>query len=325
MGRDQSQTILVKCEEDTNPKFGCPPKQRPLLEYLQHGIVNIDKPSGPTSHQVSTWVRDIFGFKKAGHSGTLDPKVTGVLPIALEKATRVLQALLLSRKVYVGALKLHHDIPIEKLKTAMRYFEGEIYQRPPLKSAVKRQLRIRRIYEFRLMEMDGRKVLFRAECESGSYVRKLCHDLGLYLGCGASMHDLRRIRAGPFDESTMVTLHDLRDAWEFYKEDGEEEEIRKCVKPMEMAVEELNKIWVKDSAVDALCHGSPLHAPGVVKLTSTIKPEETVAILTLKGELIALAKSLYSSSKIMELKHGEIAKLQRVYMSPGVYPRQWGG
>jgi H/ACA ribonucleoprotein complex subunit 4 len=316
--------ILVKSgEETTDPRYGCEPAKRPIEEHMRKGIVNIDKPAGPTSHQVSAWVNDMFRFKRTGHSGTLDPNVTGVLPIGLEEGTKVLQALLLAGKQYVTLMKLHADTTNSQIKKTFSLFEGELYQRPPLKSAVKRELRTRRIYALRYIEREGEYVLFDVDCEAGTYVRKLCHDIGLILGTGAHMQELRRTRAGPFGEDTLVTLHDLRDAWENYRATKDEAELRRLIQPLESAAAHLPKIWVKDSAVSAICHGAHLAAPGVVKLTDNVKNKETIAIFTLKGELVALGKALADAKYILNTNKGEIAAPERVIMHPDTYPKQW--
>ncbi|MFC2154548.1 RNA-guided pseudouridylation complex pseudouridine synthase subunit Cbf5 [Candidatus Altiarchaeota archaeon] len=315
--------ILVKNRCETNSDYGCTPQDRKIEDYLQRGIANLDKPSGPTSHQVTAWVKGIFNLERAGHSGTLDPKVTGVLPVAFGQATKILSNLLLAGKTYVGILSLHQDLEEQEIMKAMEYFQGKIIQKPPIKSAVKRQLRLKNIYRFELLEKVGRSVLFEVDCEAGTYIRKLCHDLGYVLGGKAQMSELRRIRVGPFTEEGIIRLHDLRDSYEHFKETGEETKLREYVQPVENAVSHLNKIWIKDSAVDALCHGAELNAPGVCKIEENIKPGNLVAAFTLKDEVVAVVNSLLDSQGIMEAKRGPIAKTSRVVMEPGTYPKGW--
>jgi H/ACA ribonucleoprotein complex subunit 4 len=179
-------------------KFGKRPSERTTKELLENGIVNIDKPSGPSSHQVSAYVKYILRVKKSGHAGTLDPRVTGVLPVAIGRGTRVVQALLPSGKTYVCVMHVHKDIPEESIREAFIHYIGKIKQLPPVKSAVKRQVRERNIYALELLDMQHQDVLFTADVQAGTYIRKLCHDMGEYLGCGAHMVELRRTRAGPF-------------------------------------------------------------------------------------------------------------------------------
>jgi H/ACA ribonucleoprotein complex subunit 4 len=317
------ESILVKLDEESNPDYGCTPSMRPTEEYLRKSVINIDKPAGPTSHQVSQWVKEILKVTKSGHSGTLDPNVTGVLPVGVEEGTKVLQALLVAGKQYVTLMKLHGGTTNSQIKKTMSSFQGEIYQKPPLISAVKRQLRTRRIYSIRYLERQGDYVLYIVDCEAGTYIRKLCHDIGLILGVGAHMQELRRSRAGAYDESTLATLHDLKDGMAAYEEKGDDKLLRRIMQPMESAVDHLPKIWVRDSAVSALCHGASLAAPGVAKLTGNTEKGKPLALMSLKGELIGLGRALEDSNHIMNAKKGEVAKADRIIMHPETYPRTW--
>ena len=250
--------------------------------------------------------------------------MTGVLPIALEEATKVIQALLLSGKEYVCVMRLHSQVPEERIRATLDEFCGTIYQRPPVRASVKRRLRTRKIYYLDLLETDGKNVLFRVGCEAGTYVRKLCYDLGEALGCGAHMRELRRTRAGPFLENEgLVTLHDVSYMFTLWQETSDEGLLRKFIYPMEEALRPLPKICIRDSAVDALCHGAHLAAPGVLSIETGIKPKDAVAVFTQKGEAVSLATALVSSEEILRMDHGLVAKAQRVLMPRGVYPKMW--
>jgi len=277
--------------------FGVKPEERSTELLIQYGVVNIDKPKGPTSHQVSDYVKRILKLDKAGHSGTLDPGVTGCLPVALGKATRIVQALLPAGKEYITVMHLHKELPEEQIRKAFEKFTGEITQLPPKKSAVKRQERQRNIYEVEIMEIDGQDVLFRMDCEAGTYVRKYVHDLGQELKVGAHMQQLRRIRAGPYDESTLVTLQDLADAYHYYKE-GNDEMIRKFIQPIETAIVNLPKVVVTDEVIEKLLHGQDVYSAGIKK-KDDIEVDQTVAIMSLKGEFLALGK--VTKSKIEDI------------------------
>jgi len=247
-----------------------------------------------------------------------------VLPIALEEATKVIQAFQLAGKEYVCVMRLHGEVSEEKLRGVFEEFVGEIYQRPPVRASVKRRLRTRRIYYLELLEVEGRNVLFRVGCEGGTYIRKLCYDIGEVLGCSAHMQELRRTRAGPLtEESNCVDLYDISYCCSLWKEKGDETQIRKIVMPMEKALEYMPKIYIRDSAVDAICHGANLAAPGVVSLETEIQKGDTVAIFTLKGEAVALATALATTEEILEMTHGFVAKTKRVLMPRGVYPKMW--
>jgi H/ACA ribonucleoprotein complex subunit 4 len=251
--------------------------------------------------------------------------VTGVLPITLEDSTKVVQALLYSGKEYVCVMKLHGDAQEEHVKRVLGEFEDEIYQRPPLRASVKRQLRIRRIYYLDYLETNGRNVLFRVGCEGGTYIRKLCYDVGEVLGVGAHMQELRRTRAGPFTEEgkTFVTLHEVANWFAQWQETKDDALLRTFIQPMENAIALLPKIVVRDSAVDALCHGANLTAPGVLTVDSVMSKGTVTAILTLKGEAVALAQALVSTEEILSLDHGAVAALKRVVMPRGTYPKVW--
>ena len=309
----------------SDPKYGCKPSDRSAKQYIKFGTINLDKPAGPTSHEVAAWVKKIMKISAIGHGGTLDPKVTGVLPITLEESTKMVQALLYSGKEYVCVLKLHGDVDDPSIKHVLTLFEDEIYQRPPLRSAVKRQLRIRRIYYIDYLERDGRNVLFKVGCEGGTYIRKLCFDIGKILGVGAHMQELRRTRAGPFIETSAkcVTLHDISYWFSEYERTKDQSYLCKFIEPMETALMQLPKIIVRDSAVDALCHGANLTAPGIVQADSDIVKSSIVAIFTLKGEAIALGRAQVSTQEILDLRHGIVATLARVLMPRNIYPKFW--
>lgn len=250
--------------------------------------------------------------------------MTGVLPVALEEATKTIQALQLAGKEYVCVMRLHREVSEEKLKEVFEEFQGTIYQRPPVRASVKRRLRTKKIYYLDLLEVEDRNVLFRVGCEGGTYIRKLCYDIGEVLGVGAHMRELRRTRAGPLTEDRKcVTLHEVLYYYSLWKESGDEKYLKELILPMETAFELLPKIYIRDSAVDAVCHGAHLAAPGVVSLETDIKPNDLVAIFTLKGEVVALAKALVSTEQILSMSHGFVAKVQRVLMPRGVYPKAW--
>jgi len=313
--------ILVKKEAATNPGFGKKPEERGTKELLEYGIVNIDKPSGPSSHQVSAYVKKILHIDKSGHSGTLDPKVTGVLPVALGKGTRIVQSLLTAGKEYVCLMQVHADVDEKKLRQTMMCFLGEINQLPPVRSAVKRQERKRTIYYIDIIEIIGREVLFRVGCQAGTYIRKLCSDIGQKLGCGAHMAELRRTMAGPFNEDTLCTLQELTDAYHYYNEKQEDKQLRRLVMPVERGAEHLHKVWVLDNAVNTLCHGAYLNIPGISKLEDGINPGDKVAVLTLKDELISVGIAQMGSEEVMKKSKGLFIKSEQVFMEPETYSK----
>lgn len=315
--------MLVRAKADTDPAHGSDPTKRSIQEHLRLGVVNLDKPAGPTSHQVVAWLKVALGVDKAGHGGTLDPNVTGVLPIAILDATRVIRTMLESPKEYVCVLETHREVEPKRLKAVLEEFQGPIYQVPPLKSAVKRELRVRTIYKMDVHETTGRTALFRASCEAGTYIRKLCTDVGVVLGPGAHMRDLRRVVTGPFNEKTAVTLQDVRDAHEHWKETGDESWLREVIRPVEELVAHLPSVLVRDSAVDALCHGADLASPGLVEVDARMKDGNLVAMFTLKGELVGVGRATCDAASAHTRETGIVVKTDRVVMTPGTYPRKW--
>ncbi len=314
-------TYVVKAEETTDPKYGFEPLKRPLPYYINSGIVNLDKPSGPTSHEVSSWVKKVLGLDKTGHGGTLDPHVTGILPVALGPATKIVKSLLTAGKEYICIMYLHENVEIQKIKNVLNLFSTQLYQRPPLKSSVARRMRKRTIYYTKFLEMKDQFVLFRVGCEAGTYIRKLCHDIGEALLCGAHMAELRRTRTGEFrEDNSLCTLQDLNDAMKIYREEKDESYLRKLITPMEKAVHHWKKIYIRDTAVDAIAHGASLAIAGVLYLEKSIERGETIALMSQKGELVAFADAVLSSNKILKNHHGFAAKTTRVFMERGLYP-----
>ena len=318
------EDFIVKSSSITNIEYGCKPEDRNIQDYINHGVINLDKTSGPTSHEIDSWIKRILNVNKTGHGGTLDPKVTGILPIGIGAATRINQLLLLSPKEYICTMTLHHDVDEEKIREVFQKFQGKVFQVPPVKSAVKRELRARIIYYNPIYEIDGRDILFRIGCESGTYVRTYCHHIGEALGCGAHMAELRRTMVGPFTESNnLVTLQDVTDAYYYYEHNQDESYLRKVIMPMEIAVEDIPKIIIKDSAVSAVCHGADLASGGIVKLSENIKYGSIVAIMTLKGEIVASGTSLFNTEDLLKVDSGIVVNVNNVFMDVDVYPIMW--
>jgi H/ACA ribonucleoprotein complex subunit 4 len=317
---DIKLNVLVKKVSISSSKYGCKPSDRKAEELINYGVTNINKPKGPTSHEVSAFVQRILNIKKSGHSGTLDPRVTGVLPVALSRATKVVQYLLTAGKEYVAVMHLHKEISEDDLNKVIDQFTGTINQLPPIKSAVKRQIRPRTIYYIEIMEIDGKDVLMRIGCQAGTYIRKLLHDIGQTIGCGAHMAELIRTKAAGFNDKEMWTLQDLTDAYAYYK-NGNDKFLRKVILPIEEAVSHLKKVWVCDSAINSICHGANLKAPGVSKLNDKIKIGEEIAIFSLKDELVAVGTAKMNSKLVMKKEKGIVVKVHQVFMIPGTYPK----
>lgn len=315
--------MIVKDPNAVKDKWGKKPSDRTVGELLESGVIALDKQRGPTSHQVTAWAKKALHTERMGHGGTLDPYVSGVLPLCLGNAVRLTDLVLSSDKTYVCLMTLHHDCPKEKVEKVLKSFEGKIYQMPPVRSSIKRQLRIRTIEKLEILEIDGREILFQVDCDAGTYIRTLCTDVGEALGVGASMTELRRTRSGKMTEKDAATLQDLTDAYILWQQEGKEKWLRSLLRPVETLVEPLPKVIVKATAVDAICHGSDLNVSGVHMMDDEIRKNALVALMTARGELIAIGKMMMSSQKIMDADKGVAAKVGRVIMKPGHYPRMW--
>ncbi|MFH1210957.1 MAG: RNA-guided pseudouridylation complex pseudouridine synthase subunit Cbf5 [archaeon] len=316
-----TRNVVVRNEAPTSDEYGKRPELRTVEELINYGIINLNKHSGPTSHQVSDYVKKILNLSKVGHSGTLDPKVTGVLPIALGKGTRIVQTLLNAGKEYVCMMYLHDPVDEDKIRKSLDKVTGRINQLPPRRSAIKRQQRVREIYYLNILEVDGQYVLFRVGCQAGTYIRKLVHDWGLNLKVGAHMVQLVRTKAGPFRDDNWVSLHDLKDAYEVWKSDNNDKLIREVIHHLEYAVSHLPKVWVFDTTVDSLCHGAVLSVPGISKVHSGINPDDLVAVFTLKDELVCLGNALMNSDDMVKKEKGLAIRTSKVFMDTNVYPK----
>lgn len=312
----------TRVEAETDPEFGSVPEKRSVEQMMKKGIFLVDKPFGPQSKQVSTWLKEELDLRKTGHFGTLDPNATGVLPVGANKATRVNEALAKADKEYIFEAEFKENIESKDIREKLKEFKGVNKQVPPEKSAVKREEREREVYGIEMLEKKGNKVLGRVSCESGFYVRVLITELGEKLDIEAEMAELRRIRQGEITEDQTDILQDVVDGYRFYKDEGREEELRKVLHPMEKAVAHLPKIAVKDSAVNAVANGADLGAGGISKFQEGISEGDMVAITTLKGELIALGTSEMTSEQLYD-EDGTAATLQSVHMDPETYPKRW--
>ncbi|CCF39254.1 centromere/microtubule-binding protein cbf5 [Colletotrichum higginsianum] len=272
---------------------------------------------------------DKRNVEKTGHSGTLDPKVTGCLIVCVDRATRLVKSQQSAGKEYVAVIRLHDKLPGGKVQfaRALETLTGALFQRPPLISAVKRQLRIRTIHESKLIEFDNDRHLgvFWVSCEAGTYIRTLCVHLGLLLGVGGHMQELRRVRSGAMDETKgMVTLHDVLDAQWTMDNTRDESYLRKVISPLETLLTSYKRIVVKDSAVNAVCYGAKLMLPGLLRYESEIEVHDEVVLMTTKGEAIALGIAQMSTVEMSTCDHGVVAKVKRCIMERDLYPRRWG-
>ena len=307
---------------------GHTPLKRPLAEYLKYGVMNLDKPANPSSHEVVAWIRRILRVEKTGHSGTLDPKVTGCLIVCINRATRLVKSQQGAGKEYIAVLRLHGALDGERqLLQGLETLTGALFQRPPLISAVKRQLRVRTVYQNTLLEFDNERHLavFRVSCEAGTYIRTLCVHLGLVLGVGGHMQELRRSRSGIMNEHEhLVTMHDVMDAQYQYDQTKDEAYLRHAIKPLELLLTNYKRLVLKDSTVNAICYGAKLMLPGLLRFAAGIEVNEEVVLMTTKGEAVAVGIAMMATADMAHCDHGAVAKIKRVIMDRDTYPRRWG-
>ncbi|OCT67268.1 hypothetical protein XELAEV_18038552mg [Xenopus laevis] len=307
---------------------GSNPLKREISEYIKTGFINLDKPANPSSHEVVAWIRRILRSEKTGHSGTLDPKVTGCLIVCIDRATRLVKSQQSAGKEYVGIVRLHNALENElQLSRALETLTGALFQRPPLIAAVKRQLRVRTIYESKLIEYDPERRLgiFWVSCEAGTYIRTLCVHIGLLLGVGGQMQELRRVRSGVLGEKdNLVTMHDVLDAqWQF-DNNKDESYLRRVIFPLEKLLVSHKRLVMKDSAVNAICYGAKIMLPGLLRYEDGIELNQEIVVITTKGEAICIAIALMTTAVISTCDHGIVAKIKRVIMERDIYPRKWG-
>jgi H/ACA ribonucleoprotein complex subunit 4 len=237
-------------------------KTKSMQELLNFSIINLDKPAGPTSFAISNYIRKALNLAKTSHFGTLDPQVTGVLPVGLGRACRLSDYFMHRDKTYVGIMRLHKDILENELKSVISDFIGKIKQLPPVRSRVKREVREREVKSFDIIEIEGKDVLFVTTVQAGTYIRKLISDMGEQLG-GAHMLELRRTQAGIFDEEKIYTLYEFDKAVEAWKS-GDESILRSMLVPGELVttlypVFEINKRNLKQ-----LLTGKPLFKSDII-------------------------------------------------------------
>lgn len=292
-------------------------------ELLKGCFIPIDKPRGPPSAQVSQWVREMIGAKKSGHIGTLDPGVSGVLLVGINKAARLSQYLSRQEKEYVGIMRLHKEIDERRIREVARQFEGRILQKPPLRSAVAKRWRERTIRAIEVLEVQERDVLMRVECEAGTYIRKLMFDMGKKLGCGANMLELRRIRSGTVREEHTFTLYELQAAVRRWKEQGDASVLKKMLIAPEEIIN-LDKIIVKESALPSLAYGSPIYRRGLV-VEIGAGGKENVPVLPGRGEsvLVYSENGKFCGIAVVEDGPEMYARLHINWLEAKEFDKQW--
>lgn len=282
-----------------------------MEERLRFGVVPIDKPPGPTSHEVSAFVRRILNAKKTGHTGTLDANVSGVLPVLLEDACKASHFIMSGKKRYVCVTRLGRRAPEKDVREAFSLFKGRIYQKPPLASAVAKKLRVREVFELKVLEIMDKLVLFEAETEPGTYIRNIVRDVGEVLGAGAEMVELRRTLSGGFVEKDCVTLQELSDRHWLWREKGDAGPLEKCLHQVEDVLG-LKHVVVSDDAIHSITTGANLAIPGINELDEKIQKGDRVGIYSGKGELLCIAEAFMDTDEIKNREKGIAFDVARV-------------
>ena len=307
----------------TDEAFGCAPDDRSLEQRLASGFILLDKPAGPTSHQLAAWARDLLGLERLGHGGTLDPFATGVLPLMTGRCMKITNKILKHKKTYIAVLRFKSMPDESTLAATIASLTGRIYNVPPEVSAVKVQVRTRTIHDFELLDVDGNDAITRIVCDAGTYIRTMARDMGLLLNTPVELKELRRETSGVFTLDHCVTMDQLADAVWLWKECGDEEALKAMVHPIEKLLAKAPRCQIKDSAVAAVAYGAPLLRPGLVTLPSGLKKGKELLVTSLKGEAVGYVKLKADADEIATMSDGEIARPSMVLMDTEVYPRRW--
>ena len=302
---------------------GLNPEELTIEQRLASGFILLDKPPGPTSHQIASWVRDLLGLERLGHGGTLDPFATGVLPLMAGKSMKLTKGILKTDKTYIAVLKFAQETNIDSLNEVIDKLTGRIYNVPPEISAVKVQVRTRKIYKFELIENNSKQAIVKIFCEAGTYIRTIARDMGLLLGYNVELKELRRENSGRFNLTDCVTLQEIADAVWLWKECDNSAALEKIIHPTEKLLLDKPYIIVKDSAASALCHGAPLLRPGLIEVSDTLSSGLEVAAFTSKNEIVGIVKMSKGFTEISSESSGEIGKPVMILMEQERYPPQW--
>ena len=324
---------MVTAQEDwvldesakTNQAFGCSPNDRTLEELLDCGVILIDKPSGPSSHQLAAWARSMLGINRIGHGGTLDPFATGLLTLLCGRSTKITGELLKKKKSYVAVIRFKKPIQEDDLLEIVSKMQGEIYNVPPKESAVKIQVRTRDVEKSQLIQSEegGRVHLISIDCEAGTYIRTLIRDFGLLSGNECELLELHRSRSGSLNDQMSCTMQQLADSVFLWKEHDDPKGLLRLLSPVEVVLEDIPKIVIKDGAVSALSHGAPLARPGIISVPKGLPSGSAVLLSSLKGEAVAIAELSVGSDTIPSMETGQVATPRSVIMQPGAYPQTW--
>ena len=315
--------IILDSEAKTDDEIGKIPDMRTVEERLEAGFILLDKAAGPSSHQVASWARDMFGLERLGHGGTLDPFATGVLPLMAGKSMKLTKKILTHNKTYICVFRFASEPDSKMLEEVMSNMTGRVFNVPPEISAVKIQVRSRRIFTFDKLDFKNNQMVARVECEAGTYIRTMARDMGLLLNMKVELKELRREVSGIFKLEDCVTLQQLADAYWLWKELSQPEALLRIIHPIEKLLLDYPSVTVKDSAAAALSHGAPLLRPGIVSIDPAIGDGRDIVVNTMKGETVGIVNMLVTSDSVKGMESGEIARPSMVLLNQDLYPRRW--
>ena len=284
-------------------------------ELIDNGLIILDKPPGHTSHEISAFIKKITSAKRSGHAGTLDPEVSGVLPVAIGRATKLLRYIASETKTYVGIIKFRDIQSRERILELFKKFSGEIVQTPPKISAVRKVPRKRIIYHLKLIEIskeNPRLALFEAKVGAGTYIRTLCEDIGKTCG-GARMEELRRIAVGDITEKNTVKMEDVVDAMWLLKNKQDESEINRIIHPPEKFIF-LPKAVIRDSAINSIKSGAKIAIPAISEFPENILEGQKINLFSESGIFIGVGIAVISSINFSKKNKGIAFKLERMHL-----------
>jgi H/ACA ribonucleoprotein complex subunit 4 len=322
---ENEEDWIVDSSAKTNHSFGCIPSERPLEDLLECGVILVDKPPGPSSHQLAAWARSMLGINRIGHGGTLDPFATGLLTLLCGRSTKITGEILKKPKSYVAVIRFKKPVGDAEICDLVSQMQGEIYNVPPKESAVKIQVRTREVSKSALIQSEdgGRVHLLSINCEAGTYIRTLVRDLGLLSGNECELLELHRSTSGSLDDQMACSMQQLADAVFLWREHDDPRGLSRLLSPVETVLGDIPNIVIKDGAVSALSHGAPLARPGIVSTPRGLPNGSMVLLSSLKGEAVAIAELSVSSDSIPGMKSGQVATPRTVIMQPGAYPQTW--
>mgnify|MGYP006184826521 FL=1 len=315
--------IILDSEAKTDDDIGKIPDMRTVEERLESGFILLDKAAGPSSHQVASWARDMFGLERLGHGGTLDPFATGVLPLMAGKSMKLTKKILTHDKTYICVFRFASEPDSKMLDEVMSNMTGRVFNVPPEISAVKIQVRSRRIFKFEKLDLKNNQMVARVQCEAGTYIRTMARDMGLLLNMKVELKELRRETSGIFTLDDCVTLQQLADAYWLWKELSQPEALLRIIHPIEKLLLDYPSVTVKDSAAAALSHGAPLLRPGIVSIDPSISEGRDIVVNTMKGETVGIVNMSVTSDSVKDMENGEIARPSMVLLEQDLYPRRW--